>query len=81
MGMGAVKPWLLLGDRRLDLLVCQDERNKGRLAATFLVSGQTRQSVAAIDYLFYGKEQDSILNDDLRGLARPLRPTPMPIGS
>src|SRR5215472_6797961 len=57
------KTRLLLGECGLDFLARQNEGNKDCLAAALLIGGQTCQSVAAINQLFHGEEQDSILND------------------
>jgi len=59
------EPWLLFRERSHDLLSAQHEWNEDGFARAFLVGGQVGQSIAAVDHLFDGEEQEVILTDRL----------------
>src|SRR5271169_2008771 len=65
-GLGASEAGFFFGEGDFDLLSCKDERDEQCLAASAVFIGRrsgrkASESIAAVDELFNGQEQDSIL--------------------
>lgn len=86
IGCCAGKARLLLSQARIDLFAFEHKRDENSFAAPMLFRSRlsiwkARQSIPAVDQFFYGEQQEPILNDELRGLVRPLHRKPKPTGS
>lgn len=86
IGRGSCKTGLLFGKARFHLLAIEHEWHKNSLPAALLLRGgfsgrDAPQSVAAIDQFFDSKQQEPILNEEIKARAPPRLPTPTPTES
>ena len=80
-GLGSGEPGLLLGEGGFDFLARRTKGRKTALPRPRSSAGRCGETVAAVDQLFDGEEQDVILNDRIRAPGQPPRRTPRPIGN